>query len=112
MATLGSEAANRTIIVNRMQLMVSVFTAAHRILTDVALSIPEMADGLRKELEMWDVTWREDEDPKVKADELQKTKAEWLKKAKKKKWNDDMERELVEEYRRKLTERVGNAVLE
>jgi len=35
-------------------------------------------------------------------------KAEWLKKAKKKKWNEELEKELVDEYRGKLGERVGN----
>lgn len=39
-------------------------------------------------------------------------KAEWLKKAKKKKWNEELEKELVEDYRNKLMERVGNNLKE
>ena len=66
---------------------------------------------------MWDVVWREPtdltpEEIKARADQLTKDKAEWLKKAKKKKWTDEMEKELVEDYKRKLNERVGNNVLE
>lgn len=52
---------------------------------------------------MWDSTWREDEDPVKKAEDLVKVKAEWLKKAKKKKWNEELEKELVDDYRNKLT---------
>jgi hypothetical protein len=78
-----------------------------------------MADNLRKELDMWEIGWKEPsnndptpEEVKAKTDELVKVKAEWLKKAKKKKWNDDLEKELVEDYKKKLIERVYNALLE
>lgn len=46
-------------------------------LTKVALNIPEQSEGLRKELDMWDIIWKEptDSDPtpedlKLKSDEL------------------------------------------
>lgn len=37
-------------------------------------------------------------------------KATWLKNAKKKKWNDEMEKELIEEYKSKLSSRVAESL--
>jgi hypothetical protein len=82
------------------------------LVVSVAATVPETSDTLRRELEMWEVAWMAPQeatfevDVKVKADELTKNKAEWLKKAKKKKWNDEMEKELIEEYRRRFGEKV------
>lgn len=82
-------------------------------LNKVALSIPETSENLRKELDMWDIIWKEPtnidptvEELKFKADELAKSKAEWLKRAKKKKWNEEMEKELYDGYRKRLTDSV------
>jgi hypothetical protein len=82
---------------------------------DVAYEVPTLAETVRKEIDMWEYTFKvpSDNDPtpeeiKAKNDELTKIKAEWLKKAKKKKWTDDNERELIEDYRKKLSDRVGN----
>lgn len=62
----------------------------------MSLSIAgEFNDTARKELEMWEVPWREPQDTdgeaekKARDDEVAKIKAEWLKKAKKKKWGED-----------------------
>lgn len=88
-------------------------------LSKVAFSIPEISENLRKELDMWDTVWKEPtemnttpEELKLKADELARNKNEWLKRAKKKKWNDEMEKELSDDYRKKLTERVGKSILD
>ena len=82
-------------------------------LLNVASGVPEVGDNLRRELDMWDTTWYApsnndltDQEIKAKAEEIARNKAEWLKKAKKKKWTDEMEKELIEEYKKKLGERV------
>lgn len=50
------------------------------------------------------------EELKIRQDEFTKMKAEWLKKAKKKKWNEELEKELIEDYRKRLQERVANKI--
>lgn len=66
---------------------------------------------------MWEYTFHEPEDltpekAKAKLEEFTKMKANWLKNAKKKKWNDEMEKELIEEYKTKLGAKVAEALAE
>ena len=58
-------------------------------------------DEARKELDMWEVPFREplesdtEEELKARKDEVDKIKAEWLKRAKKKKWGEEDEKEMI-----------------
>lgn len=54
----------------------------------------DFVDTARKELDMWEVPFREPlitdtpEEEKARKEEIEKIKAEWVKKAKKKKWGE------------------------
>ena len=37
-------------------------------------------------------------------------KANWLKNAKKKKWNEELEKEMIDDYRNKLGEKISNGI--
>ncbi|CAD8058113.1 unnamed protein product [Paramecium primaurelia] len=92
-----------------------IYSVVKDLLGDVANQVPQLSEDMRKELQMWEYTFHEPEDltpekAKAKLDEFNKMKANWLKNAKKKKWNDDMEKELIEEYKNKLGIKVSEAL--
>lgn len=95
-----------------------LYLEVRELLSKVSLSIAgEFNDTARKELDMWEVPWREPQDadaePEKKArdDELAKIKAEWLKKAKKKKWGEEDEKNMLADYRKRVEERAKEAIL-
>jgi len=43
---------------------------------------------------------------KARKEEVDKIKAEWVKKAKKKKWGEDDEKEMINEFKKKVQEKT------
>ena len=77
----------------------------------------DFVDAARKELDMWEVPFREPleadspEDLKARKEEIDKIKAEWVKKAKKKKWGEEEEKEMVNEFKKKAQARTTEYLL-
>jgi hypothetical protein len=49
---------------------------------------------------------------KARKEEIDKVKAEWLKKAKKKKWGEEEDREMVNEFKKKVQARTTENLLQ
>lgn len=82
---------------------------------DTVYEVPALSEAVRKELDMWEYNFKvpSEQDPtpeeiKQKNDEINKIKAEWLKRTKKKKWTEENEKEMIEDYKKKFSERVAN----
>lgn len=77
----------------------------------------DFVDAARKELEMWEVPFREPtlndtpEELKLRKEEVDKIKAQWVKKAKKKKWGAEEEAEMVNEFKKKVQAKTTENLL-
>lgn len=77
----------------------------------------DYVDAARKELDMWEVAFREPsehdtpEELKQRKEEVDKIKAEWVKKAKKKKWGPEEEAEIVNEFKKKVQAKTTENLL-
>ena len=77
----------------------------------------DYVDAARKELDMWEVPFREplqtdtEDDLKARKEEVDKIKAEWVKKAKKKKWGEEDEKEMVNEFKKKVQEKTKQDII-
>ncbi|CAK77947.1 unnamed protein product (macronuclear) [Paramecium tetraurelia] len=93
-----------------------IYSVVKDLLGDVANQVPQLSEDMRKELQMWEYTFHEPEDltpekAKAKLDEFNKNESKLVEECpKKKKWNDDMEKELIEEYKTKLGAKVADAL--
>lgn len=83
---------------NSMPNKSSLYDVVFEFVGQTAYKLGESAASVRKELDMWEMTFREPlttdtpDDLKARKEEIDKIKAEWLKKAKKKKWGEEEER--------------------
>ena len=75
-------------------------------------SVPANSDQLRKEMDMWDYTFKvpkdnsnTEEEKKKEAEEYLKMKEEWKKRTKKKKWTEEEDKACIDKYRQSMGER-------